>query len=140
MTSDTLFLSFYISCWYTSQLLFILQHSEICAALSKKIFFVFPSSKLKWAWRSFNMKKFLEVIFYKQLLGLLPRLLSAFNDQKNFQWRSTFVILTKFHKQQLEMFCKKSGSGLQLYYKETPTRVFSCKICEILKNTSSDCF
>ena len=27
------------------------------------------------------------------------------------------------------------GLGLQLYYKETPTQVFSCEICEIFKNT-----
>ena len=26
-------------------------------------------------------------------------------------------------------------SGLQLYYKETPTQVVSCKICEIFKST-----
>ena len=24
---------------------------------------------------------------------------------------------------------------LQLYYKDTPTQVFSCKVCEIFKNT-----
>ena len=26
---------------------------------------------------------------------------------------------------------------LQLYYKDTPTQVFSCKVCEIFKNTFS---
>ena len=31
------------------------------------------------------------------------------------------------------MFFKKSV-GVQLYYKETPTQVFSCEICEMFKN------
>ena len=31
-------------------------------------------------------------------------------------------------------------AGLQLYQKETPTQVFSCKYYEIFKNTSGGCF
>ena len=135
------YLSFYISCWYASQLRLIMQHSKISAALGEKIFFFFRSSKLKWAWRSFNMKTFSEVsrspYFTEQLLLLLPCLFSAFSDQKHFQWRSTFDILTKFQKQPLEVLSKKMCSGLQLYYKETQTQVFSCKI---FKNTSIDYF
>ena len=48
------------------------------------------------------------------------------------------VILTrdfmKWQKQQADVFCKKAiFKGLQLYSKETPTQVFSCKIYEIFK-------
>ena len=37
----------------------------------------------------------------------------------------------KFHRK----FAKVAGLGLQLYYKETPTQVFSYEICGIFKNT-----
>ena len=136
------YLSFYISCWYASQLRLIMQHSKISAARSEKIFFFFRSSKLKWTSKSFNMKTFSEVsrspYFTEQLLSLLPRLFSAFNDQKHFQWRSTFDILTKCQTQPLEPFSKKYVQDCN--FKETPTQVFSCEICEISKNTSSVCF
>ena len=32
-------------------------------------------------------------------------------------------------------FIKLLASSLQLYYKETPTQMFSCEFCEIFKNT-----
>ena len=35
------------------------------------------------------------------------------------------------------LFNKVGGWGLQLYYKETLTQVFSCEFCEISKNTFS---
>ena len=55
-----------------------------------------------------------------------------------------------FQKQPLEMFYKKpffkisqywlentcvGVSDLQLFWKETPTQLFSCEYCEIFKNT-----
>ena len=33
------------------------------------------------------------------------------------------------------LFNKVEGLGLQLYSKETPTQMLSCKICDIFKNT-----
>ena len=33
------------------------------------------------------------------------------------------------------LFNKNEPSGLELYENETPTQVFSCKICKIFKNT-----
>ena len=86
--------------------LLILQLSEIWAAalsekickeaLGEKMFFSFPSSKLKSTWRTFNMKKFSKVFripyFTEHLLRMFWCLFSTFNDQKHFQWRRTFVI------------------------------------------------
>ena len=33
------------------------------------------------------------------------------------------------------LFNKVADSGVPLYWKETPAQVFSCKFCEIFKNT-----
>ena len=63
------YLSFSISCRYASQFLLILQLPEICAAaLSGKIFFLFPSSKLNSTWRTSNMKKFSSLTVFKKHL------------------------------------------------------------------------
>ena len=46
------------------------------------------------------------------------------------KYTSGNVIRTK-----IEAVIRKCRLGLQLYYKETPTQVFSCEICETFKNT-----
>ena len=46
----------------------------------------------------------------------------------------------------LEVFREKGSNGLQFYWKETPTQVFSCEFCKILKmalfrrTPVNDCF
>ena len=48
-----------------------------------------------------------------------------------------FSYFLTFSTSRLQMFFKMNvqPKGLQLYQKETPTQVFSCKNCEILKNS-----
>ena len=88
------YLSFSISCWYASQLLLILQHSEIyVTALIAKIFFSFPSSKLNQheevsIWRSFQ-----------RILGAPP-----LQNSSCVCFRACFQIISLFSERALLLF------------------------------------
>ena len=88
------YLNFSISCRYASQFLLILQLSEICAAaLSGKIFFLFPSSKLNSTWRTSNMKKFSSLTVFKK--HLLKEIRHVLHSVYNICYPNGLKLLTR---------------------------------------------
>ena len=103
----------------------------ICIAMPKKIFFNVFGSNIKWYEKSWDPAKFFYCVQgqkHKQLTWILFRSShqrcsenKVFFPGKRLCW-SLFLI-------------KLQSKGQQLYYKDTPTQMFSCEICETLKNT-----
>ena len=75
-----------------------------------------------------------------QLLNIMRMKYAYFMNQIKFQEQ---LFADVFHLQysqenscaEVTFYLSYRPGGLQFYYKETPTQVFSCEYCEISKNT-----